>query len=199
MQVNEKIKDNEVRVIAPDGQFLGIMSASEALKQATNYDLDLVKVVPNANPPVCKIIDYGKYCYQKQKKEKEAKKKQNITEVKEIRFSSKIEENDLNTKIGQAEKFILSGKKVKVSIRFRGRELSNMSNGYKLLDKFYDSCKGFSFRDGPPIVEGRSLSMILKKDSSNLVNSKNGTSNKNNTFNENHVTEGNVINGSVKV
>ena len=147
------------------------MSTSEALKRAQDYLLDLVKVVPNANPPVCKIIDYGRYCYQRQKKEKEAKKKQSVVEIKEIRFSAKIEENDLNTKIEQAKKFVASGKKVKVSIRFRGRELNNTSSGYRLLDRFCDSCKEFAVHDGPPAFEGRNLSVMLKKiDSVNIVN-----------------------------
>ena len=142
------------------------MSTFDALNKAREYSLDLVKVVPNASPPVCKIIDYGKYCYQKQKKEKEAKKKQNVIEVKEIRFSTKIEENDLNTNIEKTKKLILSGKKVKVSVRFRGRELSNVSIGYKLLDKFYDSCRDFALRDSDAVLEGRNLSMILKKSGS---------------------------------
>ena len=119
--INEQIRDKEIRLIGADGEQLGIMSARDAMKIAREAELDLVKIAPTAKPPVCKIIDYGKYKYEQARKEKEAKKKQRTIEIKEVRLSPNIEENDLNTKVGAAKKFIQKGDKVKVTLRFRGR------------------------------------------------------------------------------
>ena len=124
--INEQIRDREVRVIGADGTQLGIMSAREAFKLAQEAELDLVKIAPTAKPPVCKIIDYGKYRYEMARKEKEARKKQKTVEIKEVRLSPNIESNDLNTKINAARKFITKGDKVKVSLRFRGREMAHV-------------------------------------------------------------------------
>ena len=126
--INEQIRDREVRVIGADGTQLGIMSAREAFKLAQEAELDLVKIAPTAKPPVCKIIDYGKYRYEMARKEKEARKKQKTVEIKEVRLSPNIESNDLNTKINAARKFITKGDKVKVSLRFRGREMAHVQN-----------------------------------------------------------------------
>ncbi len=134
--INEQIKDKEVRLIGQDGEQLGIMSAREAMKIAVEAELDLVKIAPMAKPPVCKIIDYGKYKYELVRKEKEAKKKQKTVEVKEIRLSPNIETNDLNTKINAAKKFISKGNKVKITLRFRGREMAHVQNSKHILDDF---------------------------------------------------------------
>ena len=134
--INEQIKDKEVRVVGAGGEQLGIMSSREALKLAQEAELDLVKIAPTAKPPVCKIIDYGKYKYEQIRKEKEAKKKQRIIELKEIRLSPNIEENDLNTKINAARKFISKGNKVKITLRFRGREMAHMQKSRHILDDF---------------------------------------------------------------
>ncbi len=132
--INEQIRDREVRVIGADGTQLGIMSAREAFKLAQEAELDLVKIAPTAKPPVCKIIDYGKYRYEMARKEKEARKKQKTVEIKEVRLSPNIESNDLNTKINAARKFITKGDKVKVSLRFRGREMAHVQNSKHILD-----------------------------------------------------------------
>ena len=134
--INEQIRDKEVRLIGENGEQLGVMSARDALKLAREADLDLVKIAPTAKPPVCKIIDYGKYRYDLARKEKEARKKQRITEVKEIRLSPNIDDNDLNTKVNAARKFIEKGDKVKVTLRFRGREMAHMSSSKVILDVF---------------------------------------------------------------
>ena len=126
LMINEQIRDKEVLLIGEDGQQLGVMATRDALKLAQDANLDLVKIAPTAKPPVCKIIDYGKYRYELTRKEKEAKKKQKITEVKEVRLSPNIDDNDLNTKANQARKFITKGDKVKVALRFRGREMAHM-------------------------------------------------------------------------
>ena len=126
LMINEQIKDKEVRLIGEDGGQLGIMPTREAMRLAQEAELDLVKIAPTAKPPVCKIIDYGKYRYELVRKEREAKKKQRTVEVKEIRLSPNIDTNDLNTKINAAKKFISKGNKVKVTLRFRGREMAHM-------------------------------------------------------------------------
>ena len=134
--INEQIRDREVRLIGEDGQVVGIMSSKEALKIAKEAELDLVKIAPQAKPPVCKIVDYGKYRYEMARKEKEAKKKQKTMEIKEVRFSPNIDTNDLNTKINMARKFISHGDKVKVTLRFRGRELAHVEQTKGILDEF---------------------------------------------------------------
>ena len=134
--INEQVRDREVRVISSNGEQLGIMSSKEAMKLAREAELDLVKIAPNAKPPVCKIIDYGKYRYELARKEKEAKKKQKTIDVKEVRLSPNIDKNDLNTKINQARKFLSKGDKVKVTLRFRGRELAHVNPSKVILEGF---------------------------------------------------------------
>ncbi|MFG6382679.1 MAG: translation initiation factor IF-3 [Lachnospiraceae bacterium] len=159
--INEQIKDKEVRLIGESGEQLGIMSAKEALKVAQQAELDLVKIAPTAKPPVCKIIDYGKYKYELVRKEKEAKKKQKIVEIKEIRLSPNIESNDLNTKINAAKKFISKGNKVKITLRFRGREMAHMHNSKHILDDFAEHLADIATIEKAPKLEGRSISMVL--------------------------------------
>ncbi len=159
--INEQIRDKEVRVIGAEGDQLGIMSAKDAMKLAREADLDLVKIAPNATPPVCKIIDYGKYRYELARKEKEAKKKQKVIEIKEVRLSPNIEENDLNTKVNAARKFLQKGDKVKVTLRFRGREMSHMQASKHILDDFAEKLADIAIVDKPSKVEGRSLVMFL--------------------------------------
>ena len=142
---------------------LGIMSAREAYRLAQDAELDLVKIAPTAKPPVCKIIDYGKYKYEMLRKEKEAKKKQKITEMKEIRLSPNIDDNDLNTKANQARKFITKGDKVKISLRFRGREMAHINMSKKILDDFYEKLSDIAIVDKPAKVEGRSMIMFLSE------------------------------------
>ena len=134
--INGQIRDKEVRVIAENGDQLGVMPVKEAMKLAQEAELDLVKIAPKAQPPVCKIIDYGKYRYELARKEKEAKKKQKTVEVKEVRISPNIDTNDLNTKVNNAKKFIAKGNKVKVTLRFRGREMAHMQQSKHILDDF---------------------------------------------------------------
>ena len=159
--INEQIRDREVRVIGADGTQLGIMSAREAFKLAQEAELDLVKIAPTAKPPVCKIIDYGKYRYEMARKEKEARKKQKTVEIKEVRLSPNIESNDLNTKINAARKFISKGNKVKVTLRFRGREMAHMSSSRHVLDDFADLLSDIATVEKAPKVEGRSMTMFL--------------------------------------
>lgn len=159
--INEQIRDKEVRVIGTDGEQLGIMSAKEALKLAEEAGVDLVKIAPTAKPPVCKIVDYGKYKYELTRKEKEAKKKQKVIETKEIRLSPNIDTNDLNTKINAARKFLTKGDKVKVTLRFRGREMAHMANSKHILDDFAEALSDVATVDKAPKVEGRSMAMFL--------------------------------------
>lgn len=161
LMVNEQIRDREVRLIGSHGEQLGIMSSREALSRAREEDLDLVKVAPNARPPVCKIIDYGKYRYELARKEKEAKKKQKTIEVKEIRLSPNIERNDLNTKMNAARKFIAKGNKVKVTLRFRGREMAHISDTRHVLDDFAEELMDVAAIEKPSKQEGRSISIVL--------------------------------------
>ena len=159
--INEQIRDREVRVIGADGTQLGIMSAREAFKLAREAELDLVKIAPQAKPPVCKIIDYGKYRYELARKEKEAKKKQKTIEVKEVRLSPNIDSNDLNTKIASARKFIEKGNKVKVTLRFRGREMAHVQSSRHILDEFAKALEDIALVDKPAKMEGRSMAMFL--------------------------------------
>ena len=161
LMINEQIRDKEVRLIGEDGEQLGVMSAKDALKLAKEAELDLVKIAPTAKPPVCKIIDYGKYRYEMARKEKEAKKKQKITEVKEIRLSPNIEENDLNTKVNSARKFIEKGDKVKVTLRFRGREMAHMASSKVILDVFAEKLSDIAVVEKPAKLEGRSMQIVL--------------------------------------
>ena len=159
--INEQIRDKEVRLIGADGEQLGIMSAREAYKLAQEAELDLVKIAPGAKPPVCKIIDYGKYRYELQKKEKEAKKNQKTTQVKEIRLSTFIEEHDIRIKAKTAGKFLKDGDKVKVSLRFRGREAAYKDKGLKVMEIFAAELAEIANIEKKPVFEGRNLSMVL--------------------------------------
>ena len=150
-----------MRVIGEDGEQLGIMSSKEALKLAEEAGVDLVKIAPTAKPPVCKIVDYGKFKYEQTRKEKEAKKKQKTVEIKEIRLSPNIDTNDLNTKINAARKFIGKGDRVKVTLRFRGREMAHMNNSKHILDDFAQALSDIAVVDKAPKVEGRSMTMFL--------------------------------------
>ena len=161
LQVNEQIRDSELRVVSEDGGQLGVMSAAEAQALANDRGLDLVKIAPTAKPPVCKIIDYGKYRYEMLRKEKEAKKKQKTIEVKEVRLSPNIDVNDLNTKISAARKFLTKGNKVKVTLRFRGREMAHMQASKHILDDFAKELEDIAQIDKAPKVEGRSMTMFL--------------------------------------
>ena len=159
--MNEQIRDKEVRVISETGEQLGIMSSQEALKLAEEAGVDLVKIAPTANPPVVKIIDFSRYRYEQKRKEKDQKKKQNVIEVKEVRLTPNIDTNDLNTKVSAARKFLEKGNKVKVSLRFRGRELSRMNQSRYILDDFAETLSEIAQIDKPSKTEGRSLVMIL--------------------------------------
>ena len=159
--INGQIRDKEVRVIGENGDQLGIMSSREAMKLAQEAELDLVKIAPKAQPPVCKIIDYGKYRYELARKEKEAKKKQKTVEVKEVRLSPNIDTNDLNTKVNNAKKFISKGNKVKVTLRFRGREMAHVQQSKLILDDFAGLLEDGAVVEKPAKMEGRSMSMVL--------------------------------------
>lgn len=159
--INEQVRDREVRLISENGEQLGIMSAKEAMKIARAAELDLVKIAPNAKPPVCKIIDYGKYRYELARKEKEARKKQKTIDVKEVRLSPNIDTNDLNTKVNQARKFLSKGDKVKVTLRFRGRELAHVNSSKVILDEFATQLSDCAVVDKQPKFEGRSMTMFL--------------------------------------
>ena len=161
LMINEQIRDKEVRVIGENNEQLGVMSSKEALALADEAGLDLVKVAPTAVPPVCKIVDYGKYKYEQLRKEKENKKKQHQVEIKEIRLTPNIDTNDLNTKVGAAKKFIAKGDKVKVTLRFRGREMAHMNTSKHVLDEFAEALADCAVVDKPAKVEGRSMSLSL--------------------------------------
>ena len=161
LMINEQIRDKEVRLIANDGEQLGVMSAREAQKLADEAGLDLVKISPKAKPPVCKIIDYGKYKYEQTRKEKLAKKKQKVIDVKEVRMSPNIDTNDLNTKINHAKKFLAKGARVKVTLRFRGRELAHVNASKYILDDFAKALEDVATIDKKPKFEGRSMTMFL--------------------------------------
>lgn len=159
--INEQIRDKEVRLVGEDGEQLGIMASKDALKLAKDANLDLVKIAPTAKPPVCKIVDYGKFRYEQARKEKEAKKKQKVTDVKEIRISPNIDDNDLNTKASQARKFISKGDKVKIALRFRGREMAHIGSSKEILDTFFSKLEDIAVVEKPAKLEGRSMIMIL--------------------------------------
>ena len=161
MQINEEIRDKEVRVIGSDGGQLGIMSASEALDQAAEANLDLVKIAPQAVPPVCKIMDYGKYRFEQQKREKEAKKNQRTFDIKEVRLSLGIDTHDFDTKVKQAAKFVQGGDKVKATIRFKGRELGHPEHGLEIMRKFAEALAEVAVVEKPAKLEGRSMMMFL--------------------------------------
>lgn len=159
--INEEINGKELRVIGDDGAQLGIMSSKDAQKLANQKNLDLVMIAPQATPPVCRIMDYGKYRFEQAKKEKEARKNQHIVEVKEIRMSLNIDTHDFNTKVNNAIKFLKGGDKVKVSIRYRGREMAHPELGNGLIQRFAEQCAEYGVVDKQPKMEGRSLAMFL--------------------------------------
>ena len=160
-QLNEEIRDKELRLIGNGGDQLGIMSAEEALRIADEQGLDLVKISPQANPPVCKLMDYGKYRFEQSKREKEARKNQHVVEIKEIRMSPGIDVGDFNVKLKNAQKFLADGDRVKVSVRFRGREMAHTDIGKKLLDRFAEQCAEVANVDKGAKLEGRNMSMFL--------------------------------------
>lgn len=159
--INEQIRDKEVRLIGEDGEQLGVVPTKDAMQLAKDANLDLVKIAPTAKPPVCKIIDYGKYRYELARKDKEAKKKQKVTEVKEIRLSPNIDDNDLATKANNARKFITKGDKVKVALRFRGREMAHIGASKQILDTFFAKLEDIAVIEKPAKLEGRSMIMFL--------------------------------------
>nr|WP_268878057.1 translation initiation factor IF-3 [Candidatus Borkfalkia ceftriaxoniphila] len=158
--MNSDIRDAEVRVIGGDGQQLGIMSSSAALRLAEESEMDLVKISPTANPPVCKIMDYGKFKFELAKKEKESRKNQKMVELKEVQLSMTIDTNDLNVKARQAQKFLDGGNKVKVAIKMRGRQNAHAVLGFEVMNKFFDILNG-AVMDKKPAVEGRTITMFL--------------------------------------
>ncbi len=159
--INEQIRDKEVRLVGSAGEQLGIMSSSDAQRLAVEKNLDLVKIAPQATPPVCRIMDYGKYRFEQTKREKEAKKNQKVIEVKEIRLSVNIDTNDFNTKVNHARKFLSGGHKVKVSIRFRGREMAHSNLGIGIMQRFAQELEDVSNVEKQPKLEGRSMLMFL--------------------------------------
>ena len=161
MQMNEGIRDKEVRLVGNDGAQLGVMSAKDAFNLAVSQNLDLVKIAPQAVPPVCKIMDYGKFRFEQAKREKEAKKNQKIVDIKEIRMSLNIDTHDFNTKMGHANSFLKSGDKVKVTVRFRGREMAHPKLGEELLKRAAATCEEFGAPDKLPKLEGRSMVILL--------------------------------------
>ena len=160
-QINEEIKDKEIRLIGEDGAQLGIMPSQEALAIAIEKELDLVKISPGSNPPVCRIMDYGKYRFEQAKRDKEARRNQHIVEIKEIRMSPSIGVNDFNVKLKNGQKFLKDGDRLKVTVRFRGREMAHTNIGEELLKKFADECAEFGTVDKNAKLEGRHMSMFL--------------------------------------
>ena len=161
LTINEEIREKEVRVVDSDGSQLGVMSGKDALAKAYEKDLDLVLIAPNATPPVCKIMDYCKYCFEQAKREKEARKNQKVVDIKEIRMGLSIDTHDFETKGNHAKKFLQGGDKVKVSIRFRGRELGHPEIGTEIMQKFADYCSDFAVVEKPAKMEGRNMFMFL--------------------------------------
>ncbi len=160
-QINESIRDREVRLIDENGGQLGIVSSAEALALAEEKELDLVKISPNANPPVCKIMNYGKYMFELAKKEKEARRNQKVVEIKEVWLSMTIDVGDLNVKAKQAQKFLSSGNKVKVSIRMRGRQNAHANLGVEVMNRFFELVKDYGTMEKRPLTEGRNIWMML--------------------------------------
>ena len=159
--INEEIRDSELRLIGPDGAQLGIMSAREAQKIATEQGLDLVKIAPPAKPPVCKIMDYGKFCFEEAKREKEARKNQRTMDIKEVRFSPSIDEHDFQTKLKNAIKFLKAGDKVKATVRFRGREVAYAAIGMQLLERVEQEVAEFGTVEKKPKLDGKNMTMVI--------------------------------------
>ena len=161
MQINDEIKAKEIRVVGDDGEQLGIMSVNEAKEMAYNKGLDLVMMAPNANPPVCRIMDYGKFRFERDKKEKEARKKQQVIRVKEVQLSCRIEKHDFDTRVNHAKRFLEDGDKVKAVVRFRGREMAHMDLGRQVLENFQAALSGIGAADKGAVVEGRFMTLML--------------------------------------
>jgi len=161
LPINEEIKYPEVRVLGPANEQVGIMKIADALAYAENADVDLVLIAPNATPPVCRAIDYGKFCFERDKREKEAKKKQVIVKVKEVQLSCRIEQHDLDTRVNQAKKFLGEGNKVKAVVRFRGREMSHMDLGREVIAKFEEALQGVGTAEKKPVLDGRYMSIVI--------------------------------------
>ena len=161
LRINEQIRAREVRVVSDANEQLGIMTLHEAIRMAEEKGLDLVEVAPNGRPPVCRIMNYGKYRYEQQKRDKEAKKKQKTVEIKEVRLSPNIDTNDLNTKVNNAKKFISKGNKVKVTLRFRGREMAHVQQSKHILDDFAKQLEDVATVEKAAKLEGRNMSMVL--------------------------------------
>ena len=161
LPINEEIKHPEVRVLGPANEQVGIMKIADALNYAENMGVDLVLIAPNAAPPVCRAIDYGKFCFERDKREKEAKKKQVIVKVKEVQLSCRIEQHDLDTRVNQAKRFLGEGNKVKAVVRFRGREMSHMDLGREVIAKFEESLRGFGVAEKKPVIDGRFMSIVI--------------------------------------
>ena len=159
--INDEIKAAEVRVIGPSNEQVGVLKIDDARAYAYNNNVDLVLIVPNATPPVCRAIDYGKFCFERDKREKEAKKKQVIVKVKEVQLSCRIEQHDFDTRVNHAKKFLAEGNKVKAVVRFKGREMSHMELGREVITKFEEACRDFGVAEKKPILEGRFMSIIL--------------------------------------
>ena len=161
LPINEEIKATEVRVIGPTGEQVGVMNIDDARSFAFNNGVDLVLIVPNATPPVCRAIDYGKFCFERDKREKEAKKKQVIVKVKEVQLSCRIEQHDFDTRVNHAKKFLAEGNKVKAVVRFKGREMTHMDLGREVIMKFEEACREAGVAEKKPVLEGRFMSIIL--------------------------------------
>ena len=161
LPINEEIKCSEVRVIGPQNEQVGIMKIEDARNYAFNAGVDLVLIAPNAQPPVCRAIDYGKFCFERDKREKEAKKKQVIVKVKEVQLSCRIEQHDFETRVNHAKKFLSEGNKVKAVVRFKGREMSHMELGQEVILKFQEACSEFGAAEKKPVLDGRYMSIIL--------------------------------------
>ena len=161
LQINDEIRDREVRLVSESGEQLGIMSAHDALAKAEEAGLDLVKISPKATPPVCKLMDYGKFKFEQSKREKEARKNQHVVEIKEVRMSPGIDVNDFNVKLRNAQKFLAEGNRVKATVRFRGREMAHTDIGRKLLMKFAEDCAEVAVMDKEPKLDGRHMNMFL--------------------------------------
>ena len=161
LMINDEIKAAEVRVIGPNNEQVGVMKIDDAKAYAYNNNVDLVLIVPNATPPVCRAIDYGKFCFERDKREKEAKKKQVIVKIKEVQLSCRIEQHDFDTRVNHAKKFLAEGNKVKAVVRFKGREMSHMELGREVITKFEEACREFGAAEKKPVLEGRFMSIIL--------------------------------------
>ena len=161
MQINEAIHAHEVRLVGTEGEQLGVVKLPEALRMAYEKNLDLLLIAPTAQPPVCRIMDYGRYRFDREKREKEARKKQQVVKIKEIRLTCNIDVHDFNTRVNQAKKFLQGGDKVKVSVRFRGREMSHPEVGLDVLERFQTACEGVGAADKKPVRDGRFMTLFL--------------------------------------